>query len=130
MFLVNIPCATYIHTQCSYLNLSIIPLNLETLASTMMIICPDKTTSTVLLQQPFHILRLSPACSATPRYLHLPPHYEDYTMMMNVSLDTANMNAINISTPDFRISQHFNNNWTTPHLQKLADVLEVPITQL
>ena len=43
-------------------------------------------------------------------------------MMMNVSLDTANINAINIPTPDFRIWQHFNSNWTTSHLQKLADV--------
>ena len=45
-------------------------------------------------------------------------------MIMNVSLDTANINAINISTTDFWIWQHFNSNWTTPHLQKLPNVLE------
>ena len=95
-----------------------------------MIICPDKVTSTVPLQQPFHILRLSPACSATSRYFHLPPHYEDYTMMMNVSLDTANINVVNISTPDFGIWQHLNSNWTTSHLQKLTNVPEAPVTQL
>ena len=51
-------------------------------------------------------------------------------MMVNVSLDTANINAINISTPDFRIWLHFNSNWTTAHLQKLANVSEVPVAQL
>ena len=50
----------------------IIPSNFQTLGLTMIIICSDKATSTVSLQQPFHILRLSSACSATSRYLHLP----------------------------------------------------------
>ena len=66
-----------------------------------MIICPDTATRTVPLQQPLHILRLSPACSPTSRYFHLLPHYDDHTMVMNISLDTTNINAINISTPDF-----------------------------
>ena len=50
--------------------------------------------------------------------------------MMNVSLDTVNIKAINISTLDFRIWQHFNSHWTSPHLQKLANVPEVPVTEL
>ena len=95
-----------------------------------MIICPDKATSTVPLQQPFHILRLSPTCSTTSRYFHLPPGYEDHTIMMNVCLDTANIHAINILTLDFRILQYFNSDWTSPHLQKLANVPEIPVTQL
>ena len=48
---------------------------------------------------------------------------------MNISLDTANINAINISTLDFRIWQHISRNWTQPHLQKLTNVPEVPVTQ-
>ena len=60
----------------------------------------------------------------------LPLHYEDHTIMMNVSLDTTNINAINISTLDFRIWQHFNSNWTPPHLQKLANLPEVPFKQI
>ena len=111
-------------------NLWIIPSNPKTLGSTITIICPDEATSRVPLQQPCHILRLSPACSATSRYFHLPPHYEDHTMMMNISLDTTNINAVNVSTQDFRIWQHSNSNWTTPHLQKLANVPEVPVAQL
>ena len=81
-------------------NLWIIPSNLQALGSTMTIICPDKATGTVPLQQPFHTLRSSPACSATSRYFDLPPHYEDHSMVMNVSLDTVNINAINVSTLD------------------------------
>ena len=50
--------------------------------------------------------------------------------MMNVSLDTTNINVINILTPDFRIWQHFNSHWTTPHVQKLTNVTEVPVVQL
>ena len=94
-------------------SLWIIPSNPKTLGSTITIICPDEATGTVLLQQPFHILRLSPACSATSRVLLPPPPYEDHTIMMNASLDTANIDAINISTLDFRIWQHFNSNWTS-----------------
>ena len=49
---------------------------------------------------------------------------------MNVSLDTANIYAINISTLDFRIWQHFSSNWNPPHLQKLVNVPEAPVAQL
>ena len=51
-------------------------------------------------------------------------------MVKNVSLYTANINAINISTLGFGIWQHFSSNWTPPHQQKLANVPEVPVTQL
>ena len=95
------------------LDYSLKPSNTRT---TMAIICPDKATSTVPLQQPFHILRLSPACSATSRYFHLTPHYEDHSMVMNVSLYTAYMNAIYISSLDCRIWRHFSRNWTPVHL--------------
>ena len=88
-------------------NLWIIPSNPKTLRSTITIICPDNATTTMPLQQSFHILRLPPACSATSRYFQLPPHYADHTVMMNVSLDTTNINAIDFSAPDFRIWQHF-----------------------
>ena len=111
-------------------NLWIIPSNPQVLGSIMTIICPDKATSTVHLQQPFHILRLSPACSTTPRYFHLPPHFEDDYMVMNVSLDTANINGLSILTLDFRIWQHFSRNSNQPHLQKWANIPKVPVTQL
>ena len=89
-----------------------------------------------MLQAEYHFSNPStyegypPACSATFRYFHLPPCYKDHTIMMNVFLGTANINAINISILDFQIWQHFNSNWTSPHVQKLVDVPEVPVRQL
>ena len=50
--------------------------------------------------------------------------------MMNVPLDTTNINVINISILDFRIWQHLKSNWISPHLQKLANVTKVPVMQL
>ena len=50
--------------------------------------------------------------------------------MLNVYLDAANINAFNILTLYFRLWQYFCSNWTPPHLQKLANVPEVPVTQL
>ena len=95
----------------------------------MIIICPDKATSTVPLYQPFHILRLSPACSATSRYFHLILHYQEHTIMMNASLDTTNITAINISTLNFKIWQYFISNSAPTDLQRLPNVSEVPVTQ-
>ena len=48
---------------------------------------------------------------------------------MDVSLHTANINAISISTLDFRIWQHFSQNWIQPDLQKLNNDPELPVTQ-
>ena len=81
-------------------------------------ICPDTMTGSTLFQQPFHSLKLPPASSVTSRHLYLPPHHEDYMVMMYITLDRANPNAISISTPDFHIWQHFDSNWTTIHMQK------------
>ena len=59
------------------------------------------------------------------------PHVMRITLwVMNVSLDTANIDVINILTLDFRIWQHFSRNWTHPHLQTLTNIPEVPVTQL
>ena len=103
VFFSDIPYAMYIYTYCCYYKYLDHSLKPQTLGSTMTIICTDKVTSTVPLQQPIHILRLSSSCSATSNYFHLLPHYKDHYMVMNVSLETANINTINISTLDFRI---------------------------
>ena len=116
-FLVNISCIMYLHTCCIYfkpLDHSLKPQDTRISNSSN---CPDKVTSIVPLQHPFHILRLSSACSATSRYFHMPPHYEDHTILMNISLDTASLNAINISTLDFRIWQHSGPHLTCRNLQ-------------
>ena len=98
--------------------------------SAITMICPDIVTSSSPFQHPFHILRLPQICSATPRYFHLPPPYEDHMMTIHVSLNKANLNAINLTTPNFHIWQHFGSNWTTAYIQKLVDIPEIPIMQL
>ena len=71
-------------------------------ASAIMMICPDKARRSSPFQHQFHILKLPhTVCSATPRYFHLPPHYEDHTMTTQVSFNKVNLNAINVSTPRF-----------------------------
>ena len=49
---------------------------------------------------------------------------------MHMYLDKEKLNTINISTPDFNIWQHFDSNWITAYMQKLVDILNVPITHL
>ena len=51
-------------------------------------------------------------------------------MTIYVSSNKANLNEINVSPPDFHILQNFGNNWTTAHIQKLADIPEIPVAQL
>ena len=111
-------------------NLWIFISTLTTQGSAITMICTDKVTCSSLFQQPLYILKLPPAYRDTSRHFHLPPLYEDHTVTMHVSLDRVNLNTINISTLDFHIWQHFDSNWTTVHMQKMADVPEVPVAQL
>ena len=64
------------------------------------------------------------------QHLHLPPRYKDHAVTMHIPFDIANLNTINISTPDYHIWQHFDSNGTIAHMQQLVDMPEVPITQL
>ena len=84
-----------------------------TQGSAITMLCPDKATISSPLQQPLHILKLPPACSATSRHFHLPLQYEDHVMTINVSLDRANLNSFNISAPDVHIWQHISTNGST-----------------
>ena len=43
-------------------------------------------------------------------------------MTIYVSLGRANLNSFNIYDPDFHIWQHIGSNWSTTHIQKLADM--------
>ena len=81
-------------------------------------------------QKPIHILYLPPACSATSQHFHLPPHYEDHQMMINISLNTASLNRMNISSLEFRVWQHLEEHWNKTQLHKLADIPTVQISHL
>ena len=50
--------------------------------------------------------------------------------MINISLNTANFNAMNILSPEFWVWQHLGDHWNKTQLHKLADVPTVPVAYL
>ena len=78
--------------------------SVPTLVSTgVTLICPDETPRFIKTQTLTHILCLLLVRSATSQHFHLPSHYETHQLTINISLNTANINVINISLPAFRI---------------------------
>ena len=51
-------------------------------------------------------------------------------MTINISLNTVNLNIMNISSPEFRIWQHLEDHWNGTQLHHLTNKLSVPIDQL
>ena len=51
-------------------------------------------------------------------------------MTIYVFLERENLNSFNISAPDFHIWQYIGSNWSTGYIQKVANVLEIPVIQL
>ena len=70
-----------------------------------------------------------PAC-VMYRHFHLPPCYENHQMMINISLNTANLNTMNISSLKFWVWQHLEDHWNKTQWLKLADVPTVPVAHL
>ena len=93
-------------------------------------ICPGETSKCITIQKPIHILQLPPACSATTPNFHLPPNYENSALEVNISLDMANLNMINISSVDFHIWQHLEKHQNESQLQHLASIPSVSVEQL
>ena len=73
---------------------------------TISLICPEKPMATISIRQPLHVLKLPMACSATSAHFYLPPRYETPVLNVNVSLDMANLQVVNISTLHVCIWQH------------------------
>ena len=67
-------------------------------------------------------------CNITTFYL--PPHYEPTTVAINISLEVAKLNMINISALDFCIWQHLENHQNETQLQHLAIIPPVAVNQL
>ena len=66
------------------------------------------------------------ACSATSANFYLPPRYETPVLNVNVSLDWANIRAINITALHFRVWQHVGSNHSDLdllHLTTLPSIL-------
>ena len=92
-------------------NIWILTKTSSTVTTTITIICPGETTKFIMVKKPIHILQLPPACSATSTNFHLPPHYENSPLEVNISLDMVNLNMINISSLDLCIWQHLEKHW-------------------
>ena len=98
--------------------------------ATITLICLGETTQFLEVKRPIHILHLPTACSATSPSFHLPPCYEGPPLEVNISLDMANLNMINISSVNFCIWQHLEKHWNESQLQHLASIPSVPVGQL
>ena len=90
-------------------------------------ISPEKPMETIPIRQPLHILKLPMACSATSSYFYLPPMYESPVLNINVSLDMANLQTINITALHFHVWQHMGTNYSEGQLQHLANIPSVPV---
>ena len=77
--------------------------------------------------QPIHILKLCMACSATSSHFYLPPRYETPILDVNISLNMANLQMINISAQHFCIWQYLGNNRSDMQLQHLATIASIPV---
>ena len=71
--------------------------------ATITLICPGEKTQIIKVKRPIHIICLPTACSVTSPHFHLPPHYEGPPLEVNISLDMANLNMIDISSLNFQI---------------------------
>ena len=97
---------------------------------TINLICPEKPMETIPIRQPLHVLQLPMACSATSANFYLPPRYETPVLNVNVSLDMANLRAINITALHFHVWQHMGHNHTETELQHLATLPSIPVHQI
>ena len=70
------------------------------------------------------------ACSATLANFYLPPGYETPILNVNVSLDWANICAINVTALHFRVWQHMGRNHSDLDLQHLAILPSIPVHQI
>ena len=95
--------------------------------NTITLICPEKPMEMIAIWQPIHILKLPMACSATSAHFYLPPRYETPILNVNVSLNMANLQMINISALHFCLWQHLGNNQSDMQLQHLATIPSIPV---
>ena len=98
--------------------------------NTVTLIWPEKPMETIPIWQPIHILKLPTACSAISSHFYLPPRYETPILDVNISLNMANIQIINISALHFHIWQHLGNNRSDTQLQHLATIPSIPVHKI
>ena len=102
----------------------------STPGSSITLICPGKAMMCIRVEKPIHILRILQACSATLSHFHLPPTYQNSPLEVNISLDMANLNMVNISLLDFCIWQHLEDHRNETQLQHLATIPSIPVNKI
>ena len=98
--------------------------------NTMTLIFPDKPMATMPIQKLVHILKLPAGCSATSSDFYLPPRYVTPTLDVNISLNMANLNMLNISALNFHIWQHLGSNRSDMQLQHLTTIPSIPVHRI
>ena len=111
-------------------NVWLITSSPTTVPSGITLICPGEAPRSIIPQTPIHVHQLQPPCSATSQHFYLLPCYENHELIVNISLNTANLNVINISSQGFRISQHLEDHWNGNQLHHLVNIPSVPSDQL
>ena len=96
----------------------------------MTLICPEKPMETIPILQPIHIRKLPTACSATSSNFYLPPRYETPILDVNISLNMANLQMLNISAQKFYIWQHLGSNRSDMQLQHLTTIPSIPVHKI
>ena len=102
----------------------------STVTTGLTVICPGETTKFITVQKLIHVLQLPPACSTISLHFHLPPQYNHPALAVNISLDIANLNMVNMSSLDFCIWQHLKDHRNETQLHHLSSIASVPIAQL
>ena len=111
-------------------NLWILTSAMKSESTGITLICPDEAPRFIKTKTPIHILCQPPACSTTSQHFHLSPHYKNHQLKINISLNTAKLNVMNMLSPEFRIWQHLENKWNRTQLQHLVNIPSVSIDQL
>ena len=84
----------------------------------------------IRVEKPIHILRIPTACSATSSHFHLPPTYQNLHLEVNISLDMANLNMVNISSLDFHVWQRLEDHRNETQLQHLDTIPSIPMNKI
>ena len=111
-------------------NVWIITSSTAAVPARITLICPGQAPRTITSWTPIYILQLQPACSVTLQNFHLPPCYESQEVTINISLNTAKLNFVNISTLEFGIWQHLEDHWNGTLLHHLVNIPSAPTEKL
>ena len=93
-------------------------------------ICPRAPSHLINIRRPKHTLELPTACSITSPYFYLPPTYHNPHWAVNISLLSASIHMINISSLNFRVWHHLENLHNDTQLQHLSTIPSIPMSKL